>query len=110
MPAPAGASLRVVTVTPRTPNACDQAGEQRQRRFAGQALGGERPDVDAEILRDQQDRVVVAGSRRTCARRPIAALTVCAPGWKRYSGQMSMVPPARSTRVGAEDVTVTAEL
>src|SRR6266404_112680 len=33
----------------------------------------------------------------------MAALTVTAPGWKRYSGQMSSVPPARSTRVGALD-------
>src|SRR5579884_2384207 len=33
----------------------------------------------------------------------MAALMVTAPGWKRYSGQMSSVPPARSTRVGAFD-------
>jgi len=32
----------------------------------------------------------------------MAAFSVDAPSWKRYSGQMSMVPPARSMRVGAE--------
>jgi hypothetical protein len=31
----------------------------------------------------------------------MATLTVAAPGWKRYRGQMSRVPPARSMRVGA---------
>src|SRR5262245_7554530 len=36
------------------------------------------------------------------ARRLMAALSVCAPSWKRYSGQMSSVPPARSIRVGAD--------
>src|SRR5205807_2457527 len=30
-----------------------------------------------------------------------AKFTVTAPEWKRYSGQMSRVPPARSTRQGA---------
>src|SRR5579859_4509815 len=30
-----------------------------------------------------------------------AKFTVTAPGWKRYSGQRSSVPPARSTRQGA---------
>ncbi len=39
----------------------------------------------------------------------MAAFSVHAPSWKRYSGQMSMVPPARSMRVGAEEVS-TAEL
>ena len=32
---------------------------------------------------------------------PGLPLTVTAPGWKRYRGQMSSVPPARSMRVGA---------
>src|SRR5258708_38201925 len=36
----------------------------------------------------------------------MAALTVTAPGWNRYSGQMSRVPPARSIRVGAVASTV----
>src|SRR5579863_1044478 len=31
----------------------------------------------------------------------MAKLTVTAPGWNRYKGQMSSVPPARSTRQGA---------
>src|SRR5260221_14351646 len=36
----------------------------------------------------------------------MAALTVTAPGWNRYRGQMSRVPPARSIRVGAVASTV----
>jgi hypothetical protein len=35
----------------------------------------------------------------------MAAFTVHAASWNRYSGQMSMVPPARSMRVGAETET-----
>jgi len=37
------------------------------------------------------------------ARRLMAALIVCACSWKRYSGQISSVPPAKSIRVGADD-------
>jgi hypothetical protein len=33
-----------------------------------------------------------------CAYTSMAKLTVTAPGWNRYSGQMSSVPPARSIR------------
>jgi hypothetical protein len=33
----------------------------------------------------------------------MAALIVSAPGWNKYNGQMSSVPPAKSTRVGALD-------
>ena len=67
MPAPAGASLRVVTVTPRTPKACDQRRQQRQRRLVGAAAAASSgPDDDAEILRDQQrPRRRRAASRRT---------------------------------------------
>ena len=35
------------------------------------------------------------------AYRVTAQFTVTAPGWNRYSGQMSSVPPARSIRAGA---------
>src|ERR1700746_1074553 len=37
------------------------------------------------------------------AYRVIAALIVTAPGCNKYNGQISSVPPARSTRVGALD-------
>jgi len=40
----------------------------------------------------------------------IATFTVVAPSWKRYSGQMSSVPPARSMRVGAEDSMYTQQI
>ena len=33
--------------------------------------------------------------------RAIAQFTVTAPGWNKYNGHMSSVPPARSIRVGA---------
>src|SRR5258708_36730658 len=35
----------------------------------------------------------------------MATLTVRAPGWNRYSGQRSRVPPARSARTGARAIT-----
>src|SRR5258708_1297724 len=35
----------------------------------------------------------------------MATLTVRAPGWNRYSGQRSRVPPARSARTGARTIT-----
>src|SRR5258708_32206560 len=35
----------------------------------------------------------------------MATLTVRAPGWKRYSGQRSRVPPARAARTGARTIT-----
>ena len=38
------------------------------------------------------------------------AFTVDAPSWNRYNGQMSIVPPARSIRVGAEATIGTGEL
>ena len=37
----------------------------------------------------------------------IAQLTVTAPSWNRYKGQISSVPPARSIRVGAFDSILT---
>ena len=51
-----------------------------------------------------------AARSATCARRLMAAFSVEAPSWNRYSGQMSMVPPARSMRVGAEAVDARTEL
>src|SRR5437867_4995496 len=36
----------------------------------------------------------------------MATFTVREPGWKRYSGQRSRVPPARSARTGARTVTL----
>src|SRR5215813_4783586 len=47
-------------------------------------------------------RPSVRDSSCAWARKLIATFTVVAPSWKRYSGQMSMVPPARSMRVGAD--------
>jgi len=39
----------------------------------------------------------------------MAKFTVTAPGWKRYKGQISRVPPARSTRQGASAMIAHAE-
>src|SRR5688572_10377721 len=36
----------------------------------------------------------------------MATLTVREPGWNRYSGQRSRVPPARSARTGARTMTL----
>ena len=51
----------------------------------------------------------VRDRRSQLARRLIAAFSVCAPSWNRYSGQMSSVPPARSIRVGADAWMCTAK-
>src|SRR5882724_7941027 len=40
----------------------------------------------------------------------MAAFNVTEPGWKRYSGQMSRVLPAKSTRVGALDSMIMARV
>ena len=62
------------------------------------AASTRRPVSSETITIRESDR----GWMRQRARRLIAAFSVCAPSWKRYSGQMSSVPPARSMRVGAD--------
>ena len=49
-------------------------------------------------------RPSVRASRCAWARTLMAAFSVDAASWNKYSGQMSIVPPARSMRVGAEAV------
>src|ERR1035437_6691676 len=46
-------------------------------------------------------------SMRQFAIKLTAKLTVAAPSWKRKRGGISIVPPARSTLVGADDSIIT---
>ena len=87
-------------------------GEQREQRQLVRR-GQLRPVPCASSAGRCRSRGARAGRRSaarsaTCARRLIAAFSVDAPSWNRYSGQMSIVPPARSMRVGARDASMHA--
>ena len=104
MPAPVGDSPRVRSVRFLGPEEIRELAEQRKAVAVGQQL---RQLDDFDGL--SRCRSIPARSGRrcaavisACARRLIAAFTVCACSWNRYSGQMSTVPPARSIRVGAD--------
>ena len=103
MPAPAGDSPRVRSVRFSARKKRASLLEQRKAVAVRELLPARQPRQSSTC------RSIRAGPCRpcarmisACARRLMAAFTVCACSWNRYRGQMSSVPPARSIRVGAE--------
>ncbi len=94
---PAGAKRQILGLKERR-----EPAKKRKLAHIAQLLPGRSLDGDSGIDRLELEPAVRPGVISACARRLMAALSVCASSWNRYMGQISRVPPARSILVGAE--------